>query len=767
MVQRISLFAIVWISCFAISQAQSPELMEELNSGDNYFKIEKAIEKYYTPERKNSAAYKQMERWKYFHRRRMKANGQLYSHSALVKQIRQYRQRYGARAANCQNGNWTETGPIDIPNRDNGIGRVSAIVFDRNYVYRIYLGSPSGGIWKSENMGRDWENISNFPARLGVSAVIQPYWAINTLLIGTGDRDRGHVPGLGVWKSTDGGQTWFPSNSGMGEITVNDLIHDFSNQHVIIAAAGNGCFRSTDLGKTWTRTRGPGPVTKDLEYKPGSTDIVYGAGNKFHRSSDGGQTWQKITAGVPTNVNRMSVAVTPLEPEWVYLFAANSNGFEGLYFSDDSGLSFTQMSNSPNINGKQASGGGTFSQSSGDLDMVVHPEDPERIYTAGANIWMSSDRGVTWEIVTHFNGKQGNPKIHVDQHVLTWHPKYPMREGLFAGNDGGIYKTLDEGESWSNLTDGLGIGQAYKIGQSATERDLVLAGFQDCGSDGFDGTLWKKKYGDDGTECAVDYTDPDVQYVSRQNGVIFRTLSGGGFSKIAANGVNGITEKGGWVTPFALHPVDPNIMFAGYTNVWRSTNVKVSSANSVSWTAISSFSGTKKIDEIAISLSNPDVMYIAGPGIGKFYRCDNANAPSPSWTDKSANLPGGTMIKDIEIDPTNPDKVWIAQDQRIYESLNGGDSWTDISGSLPQISLNTIICDKTNGNALYIGMDVGVYYKDPGMPDWEDFSVGLPNVEVTELEITYGSENQPQENSNLLRAGTWGRGVWQSETRCN
>ncbi|MCF8297575.1 MAG: T9SS type A sorting domain-containing protein, partial [Saprospiraceae bacterium] len=192
--------------------------------------------------------------------------------------------------------------------------------------------------------------------------------------------------------------------------------------------------------------------------------------------------------------------------------------------------------------------------------------------------------------------------------------------------------------------------------------------------------------------------------------------------------------------------------------VWRSTNVKASSATSVSWTKISSFGSSNTLRVIEQSPADVNVLYVARSGA--LYRSDNVNSASPTWTDLSSNLPNNTLPTDIEAHPTNQNIVYMTQSNNVYKSLNKGATWTDISANLPNISTNCIVYDTTSNEGLYVGTDFGVYYKDASMLQWVSFSTGLPTSgEVTELEIYYDSNPL----NSRLTAATYGRGLWQSD----
>ncbi|MEL7535329.1 MAG: PKD domain-containing protein, partial [Bacteroidota bacterium] len=301
------------------------------------------------------------------------------------------------------------------------------------------------------------------------------------------------------------------------------------------------------------------------------------------------------------------------------------------------------------------------------------------------------------------------------------------------------------------------IAQIYKIGQSQQTRDLVINGYQDNGTAIYDQGFWRTEIGGDGMECIIDYSDDNVMYGALYYGDIRRSTNRGvTFGGITAS----IPESGAWITPYKLHPSNPDTMFVGMENMWRAFDVK--SAGTPTWTQISSFTGST-IRDIAISRSNPDVVYIARSGTNRFYKSTNANAASPTWTNLTANLPVASRPKDIEIHPSNPDILWVAINNDIYESNDGGLSWTNFSGTLPNLSLNTIVYDRLSTNeAMYVGMDVGVYYRDNSMTDWQLFANDLPNVEIFELEIYYDPDCR---GFDMLRAATYGRGLWESDLK--
>lgn len=751
----------------SLSFAQSTEWWNMMQDPQaQYEETVAAFEEYWAgrPVTKGSG-WKPFQRWSYYMESRVAPDGSQIAPSQTLERFDEYVRTHidRSRRNNLANGNWTAVGPVNLPvngtGQPNGLGRITCLAFHPTDPNILFVGAPAGGIWKSTDYGTTWTSLNNGLIRLGVSSIVVHPTTPNTIWIATGDRDGGDAPGYGVWKSTDGGNTWAASNTGMGNRTVNEILMDPSNPDVLIAAATNGIYRSANGGANWTQSLA-GPNLKDIAFKPGSSSCMYGSGTVVYRSLDNGITWIQMTNGVPVGVQRMALATSAADPDRVYIFAGDAGGLEGYYVSTDSATNFTQQATTPNLCGYDVTGG-TGSQAWYDLVTMADPLDANHVITGAINVWESFDAGVTWSIVAHWVGSGGVPAVHADDHVLEYSPH---TGDMFIGHDGGLHVSNDAGVSWAELSDGLAIAQIYKIGQSQLNSDLTINGYQDNGTAFYRNGGWYTEIGGDGMECIIDYTDDNVMYGALYYGDIRRSTNGGtSFAIIAANGVNGITESGAWVTPYKLHPQNPDTMFVGYQQVWRSYNCKSAATNAVTWTPISAFVGTSTVRDIAISESNPDVMYASRAGANNFYRTVNATAGTPTWTDLDALLPAAGTPVDIEIHPTDPNTVWIALANNIYESTDGGNTWTDISGTLPNIALNTIVFDDFSPvEAMYVGMDAGVYYIDNTLGDWVLYMDGLPNVEVTELEIYYDPECR---GKDMLKAATYGRGLWESDLK--
>lgn len=743
------------------------EMMQ--NPAVNFFDVQRAFEKYWTNRDRNKAgSYKPFKRWEYYMQSRVHPDG---TRPAPDHNMNEYLNYFGSwnpvpYSTMSLGGNWTELGPRPIPTngtgQPNGLGRLNAIAIHPTNASIIFAGAPSGGLWKTTNHGATWtSNTDNLPT-LGVSSIVIDYSNPNTMWIGTGDRDGGDARGVGVMKTTDGGTTWNTSNTGMGNLTVGAMVQNPGIPAVLVAATSSGIYKSVNGGATWVKKS----VTinaKDLYYKPGDTATMYTTGDgRFYRSTNAGETWTQITSGIP-NATRMVIGVTPANPSKVYVIATNQRDFKACYVSTNSGASFSTQSTEPNIMGYASDGSDTTrGQAWYNLCLVVDTANENILYVGGINIFKSTDGGQNWNINAHWVGDNA-PDIHADQHCFTI-SKHNNR--LYVGNDGGIYWTDNGGTTWNDISNGLGIAQVYKIGQSRITKNLVINGYQDNGTALFNNGNWITEIGGDGMECIIDYSNDNFMWGALYYGDIRRSSNRGGtFSNFAAKDRNGITEEGAWVTPYIQHATANATMFIGYKNVWRTTNAK---AGTPTFTKISdnlASSNSQNISVLEQSPRNTNILYVVRSD-NRLFRTDNCMDATPNWINLSSTLPVSGTATDIEAHHSKDSVVYMTLSNRVYRSTNFGASWTNYSGTLPNVAMNCLVLDiKGNADALYVGSDLGVFYRDSSMSDWIPFRNGLPaTAEVTELEIWYDNANHL---NSRMRAATYGRGLWESDLYTN
>lgn len=717
--------------------------------------VVKAFDTYWNGrEIRRGSGWKPFKRWEYYNTMRMRPDG---SRATNAELLAAWEQMAPLRSQESTGGNWVILGPVQQPpivnsGQPNGLGRINNLAFDPSDAAVIYAGAASGGLWKSVDSGQSWQPLTDVLPTLGVSsALVDP---VNTEIVylGTGDRDHNDAPGIGVMKSIDGGISWNSSNTGMGDLTVGDMLFHLTNSNIILAATNGGLYRSNNGGNSW-QLKNTGNF-KDIDQHPLNPAVFYAtASGKFYRSNDTAHTWTQIST-VPT-VSRMMIATSVASPDVVYLLLANNNSFNSLHRSLDAGLSFTERSNSPNLMDWSTSGSGTGGQAWYDLAFTANPSNADELYAGGVNVWRSLDGGATWLINSHWTGSSGNPAVHADCHWLGYAP----HGSLYAGNDGGVYYTNNSGLSWTEITSGLAISQIYKIGQSVTVRDRLMAGYQDNGTTVYNASGWLTVAGGDGMEAAVDPDNAAYTYGSYYYGDIYRLTNDNYDGSIAGNGTNGITEGGAWVTPFVISEADPNTMFIGMNAVWRSNNIKANSVGSVSWTQLNNGLSSGNCLDLELSPSDPDLLYVSKSN-NTLYRTDDAFAAGFTFINLTGDLPHTGLVKSIETHPTNPNVVYIIQDRKIFRSEDRGQTWIDLTANLPDVPMSDLVYYKRSQEGLYLGTDIGVFYRDNYTNGWVSVSNGLPAaIQISEMDIWYDSVSG---NSDRIRAASFGRGVWES-----
>lgn len=737
--------------------AHFPYWIQMMRNPDmNFFQTQRAFEKYWEGRPiTRGCGWKVFKRWEYMTRLHINPDGSIPSETKTYEEITRFNQNNRS-----SNGSWTNLGPSTIPLPGpagyEGLGRVNDVAFHPSDPNKIFVGAPSGGMWQSTDGGLTWVSNTDTLPTLGVSSIVVDYSNPNRILIGTGDRDAGDAPGLGVFVSVNGGSSWSPSNTGMGNRTVGRMIQHPTNAQIILAATSGGVYRSTDGGSTWTQTQSGD--FKDIVFKPSDPNTVYAAaGADFYKSTNNGTSFTKITSGL-TSGQRGAIAVSAANPNYVYFLQSdNSSGFKGLYRSTNSGTDFTARSTTPNILGWSCDGADSGGQGWYDLSIAADPTNAETVFVGGVDIWKSINGGASWTITAHWYGGCNVQAVHADIHRLVFSS---VNGKLYTGNDGGIYSTADGGTTWTDHTVGMTIGQIYKLGTSQTTRNKTINGFQDNGTYTLTPTGWLATGGGDGMECAIDYSNDAYSYHTVYYGSIYRKTNNNYEKQIAGEGVYGITESGAWVTPFILSKTSSKCMFVGYKNIWRCMDVL---STSITWQKISDGLGNSNSSEMCdLEQSDADanILY-ASRYDNKFFRSDNCLDANPSWVDLTNNMPTGDLITDITTHPTDPNTLYITSGHNVYKSSDRGLTWTSLTGNLPDVSMNAIIYYKNALEGLYVGSESGVFYKDQTTGNWISFSQGLPySARITELDVYYDNDSV---SMDALRASTYGRGLWTSD----
>lgn len=752
-------------------------MMQDPNA--NFFKTQRAFELYWQnrPIEKGSG-FKPFKRWEYNTYEIIDDQGNIPKAGQLDSIVQDYikNQYKGGTGGGVQlpgapnsgpatcltEGNWIELGPRKLSgnrtSQPNGLGRVNALAFHPSDSNIIYAGTPAGGLWVTTDRGKSWSSNTDTLSTLGISSIAVDPFDHDTIYLGTGDRDAGDASSRGVLRSTDGGKTWHSANTGMGNVVVGRLEADPRNKGVLIAGTSGGIYRSTNHGNNWSRVIAGN--FKEMVFGATNSNYIYAATYataKYYVSTNNGVSFTQVTTGLPTGKRRMVIGVSPHDSNFVYVLTTNSRTFEGMYLSTDKGQTFSQMSNTPNIMDYSTTGSGTGGQAWYDLDIAIDPLDKTVVYVGGVNIFKSTDSGKTWKINAHWVGSGGAPSIHADQHIFEYNPN---DNRLYVGNDGGVYYTDNGGQNYYDISEGIGNSQIYRLGQSVKSKDMVINGYQDNGTGLYDNGDWYTIMGGDGMDCVIDPTDDTWAYSDLYYGDVRRFKNGRYNAGIAKNGLNGITESGGWVTPFVLQEGTPKTMFIGYKNVWRSTNCQ---ASPPTWTKISNNvagSNSQNITYLENSPADPKILYVARSG-NKFFKTTDVNAATPAWTDLTSKLPNNAALYWIESHHKKANTVWISQSNKVYQTDDGGNTWTNISNGLPNLRILSIVFDSSSKNeAMYCGTYMGVFYRDSVLKKWVWYNNGMPTyTRVRDIEIYHSPQGRSK--SHVICA-TYGRGNWRS-----
>ncbi|MDD4645301.1 MAG: hypothetical protein PHY99_04855, partial [Bacteroidales bacterium] len=297
------------------------EMMQDPNA--NFFEIQRAFYTYFEGrETGRGTGYKPFKRWEYFWENRVNPDGSFPAPDNVYNEFNQYVQEHPV-SDRLKTGNpvWQELGPKTRVNFGGytGVGRVNSIAFHPTDTATVYVGAPSGGFWMTHDSGKTWSSATDTMPTLGVSAILVSKTNPKQILIGTGDRDGGDAPGMGVFRSDDGGLSWVKFNTGMGNVIVGMMARAENNDRFILAATSGGIFKTLDGGETWTRTSDQSNY-KDIKFRPGSSTYAYAvAGGNFFRSTDGGSTWTMVPHenGYPSG-GRAVIGVSKANASLVY-----------------------------------------------------------------------------------------------------------------------------------------------------------------------------------------------------------------------------------------------------------------------------------------------------------------------------------------------------------------------------------------------------------------------------------------------------------------
>jgi photosystem II stability/assembly factor-like uncharacterized protein len=761
-------FTFILISSISITiHAQEWNKNSNINlNNSDFYKNQQTFNEYYSANPLlDKKTYKHFKRLEWTMEQRINEQGVIPAETIL----NEYEELSAKRKSGAlQYGNWESLGPNRVPiwltqspyqGGRSGNGRIDCIEFHPTDPNIMYAGAPSGGFWKSIDGGLNWYTTTDNFLSIGITDIITHPNNPDILYISTGDKDgpSPRVMSVGILKSYDGGETW--EQTGMDyqlteQKTIYKLIINPHNPAVLLAATANGIYKTTDSCSTWNQVATS--LFKDITFKPGDFNTIYatnynGAGNAgIYQSNNAGDTFNKLNnTGINyNNVCRIALAVSPADPNSIFALCAEVFPYDlhGLFKSEDNGVTWNKIIDKNNINilGRSADGStiGDGAQGFYVLSFAVSPVNINEIYVGSINVWRTVDGGTNWELKTHEwpTSYTGVQSTWVDFHEMKFQPNTNI---IFAANDGGVLKSQNNGDFWTDLSYGLDIAQFYRLGLSQTNPDMIIGGVQDQFGVLYKEGSWDALYTGEGGEHFIDPVDENILY-SSGHFFLGRSDDGGySYTDILPEPLDGFV----FMMPFLINPQNRNSIYYGNGDFFKSTN------RGNTWSEIDIPINIRTNNRIEIAPTDSNIIYISTPN--RLYKTTNEGI---NWTPIVNGLPFSGIL-DVEISRTNSDVVWVTiasyeDGKKVYRTDDGGETWNNISYDLPNVKILSIVEQTGTDKGVYVGTEIGVFYIDNTMNSWVDFSKNLPNVFVSELEIQY--------EAGKLRAATFGRGMWQS-----
>lgn len=749
----LTLLAAAWLALPSTpalaADAATDEFLQWIAAGDAYFQEHPELQE------QSGTGWNPFNRIKWFHLPRMQA-GELPAAGSRWMAVEQKQQMAGLRS--WDQPEWTSLGPTNLG------GRMIALCFHPSDPSIIYAGATSGGVWKSTDNGATWRPKSDATAVLGVGGLAVSKTDPDIVVIGTGEGvswvDR--IAGVGVLRSTDAGDTWL-TTSLTYQVADGHGFHfvEAGPTGTFLAGASNGLWRSSDGGASWTQVPGPGGVFPgrnfyDAKWNPGSTSVVYTAqgnattGNGVYKSTDDGATWSVAGTGQPASsaIGKTKLSLSAAAPGTIYAvfggfgFGPGGNPANGpLYRSTDSGATWTLRNNSVNMG-----------QTWYNLAVAASPTDAQTVIWGAQFLYRTTNGGTTWTTTA------GPPNFTwTDHHALAYEPGSNSR--LWTANDHGMCRSTNGGVGWSTANAGLATLQFYDVAANdGPTPNWVLGGAQDNDLRRWPGSgdwLLAALAGD-GTSCAIDAVTGTRAYGHRQNGSFFyrSTDSGVTFQVTSA-------PLAPWVPALALHPAHADTIYrAGVAGkVLRSLN----GGQSGSWAPLVCQSPPcpPLVLPVAIATTPANASHVwwvnahaAAPDTVQFTTNDGATwqnaAPFPFAT--------GDEPRDMVAHPTDPGTAFVTFSgytsgvAHIARTTDFGATWTNATGDLPAQPVNALAINPCDTTEWLIGTDTGVYRSTNAGANWLPYGTGLPHAVVVSLSI--------RSSQQKLVAGTYGRGAW-------
>jgi photosystem II stability/assembly factor-like uncharacterized protein len=683
---------------------------------------------------------------------------------------------------------WRNIGPFRA-------GRTTAVAGVPDQPWVFYIGSSGGGVWKTENAGTSWHNISDGFFDVGaIGAIAVAPSDSRVIYAGTGEASiRGQTtsPGDGIYKSTDAGKTWVHLGLAATRHIAAIAVDPANPDTVYVAAQGNpyaptrdrGVYRSHDGGRTWSQVLFVSSTTgaHDLSIDPKDPRVLYaalwdyqrlpwnirsgGPGSGLWKSTDGGNTWHRLRQGLPSLMGNTGVAVSPVDPDRVYAMIEAVHG--GVFRSDDAGQTWRRTNGDAGIRDR----GWYYTR------IYADPQQKDSVYVLANSVVKSTDGGTTFREIR-------NP--HGDNHDLWINPRNDRI--MVEGNDGGGVVTLDGGRTWSSDLN-QPTGQFYRVFADDRFPYRVYGGQQDWGTmsiasstlhNGIGRQDWHEVGGGESAQIGADAHDPTLVYATGILGDVteydakdeqIREIPP--YDYFAAfRPPSELKYRSNWTPPLLVSSHDPRAIYFGAQVVFKSTD------RGTHWQAISSDLtrhelAKEGVDGGPISIEGAGgetygtLTYIAespltagtlwvgsDDGLVHVTRDDGAH-----WADVTPHGMNAAEVQSIEPSPHDPAKAYLAVSRykfgdfapMLYRTDDYGRTWHSIAADLPAgMFVRVVREDPMQTGLLYAGTENGLFISFDDGDHWQPFQLNFPRVPVSDLKVHEGD----------LVASTEGRAFW-------
>jgi len=718
--------------------------------------------------------------------------------NALSEARKQLAKQKTATPASLPTPSWSLIGPQpttprNLTYRGSPVvaGRVTAIAVDPANSKHVYLGGAVGGVWETTDGGSTWTPLTDNQVTLSIGSIAIDPTNTQIIYVGTGEQDYlNSYYGAGILRSKDGGATWMqlgqadfvgPFSAGAGGAYIGSLAVDTKTGYLFAGVLstgplGSGIYQSTDGGSTWTVSLS-GAAGNAVLYDTNSGYLyaalgpcgsVCGGSGTLQAgvfvSKDDGTTWTSLNNPTlsTTDVGRIGLALFPstatsqaiLYAGIAYATGASAGSLQGVWKSTDAGTTWTLLTASTLTDY-------CTPQCWFDNVIAVSPTNSNIVFAAGkVPVYQSLDGGSTWtDVSTTANGVS----VHSDTHALTFSADGSL---LYIGDDGGTWVGSTPGTTgvnWTSLNSRLALTQFYKgLSISPTSVSTTIGGTQDNGTQLYSGSLtWEQVICGDGGATAINPSQPDdifAECVSNAGTSIYESTTGGGVGTFTQ--VFTTTDRSFFGETLVIDPSNPQVMYFGSYRVYQSTD------GGQTWSLISGdLTNGGYVSALGVapgsnasSGSTSQVVY-ATTSDGNVWVTTNAAAGTAAvWNKVTSGLPNRWVS---EVFPTSATTAYLTYSGFKYSSdtlghvfmtTNKGQSWTDVSGNLPNVPVNDIAVDPQSPNMIYIATDVGILGSTDGGATWTTLGSGLPNVAAVGLRIHAASR--------ILRTATHGRSMW-------